>query len=192
MPSLSPVTLTTRRLLLRPIQQQDAPALFAIYSDPEVIRYWSTPPWTSIDVAYQFIRSDKVEQASGRHLCVGIQRLDDPAPIGTCTVFSLDRQCRRAELGYCMARAHWGNGFMHEALVRFISHVFAVLDLNRIEADIDPRNLPSARSLERLGFVKEGQLRERWIVRGEASDSALYGLLRRDWVAARLNESPAR
>lgn len=55
--------------------------------------------------------------------------------------------------------------------------------LNRIEADIDPRNLGSAASLECLGFVREGHLRERWVVDGEVSDSWLHGLLRRDWKA---------
>ena len=50
-----------------------------------------------------------------------------------------------------------------------------------VEADIDPGNRASARTLERLGFRREGLLRERWIVNGEISDSALYGLLRRDW-----------
>ena len=54
------------------------------------------------------------------------------------------------------------------------------LRLNRIEADIDPRNVASAGLLERLGFVREGVLRERWIVGDEASDSALYGLLASD------------
>ncbi len=49
------------------------------------------------------------------------------------------------------------------------------------EADIDPRNAASAKSLERLGFIKEGHLRERWIVEGEVSDTDLYGLLRSEW-----------
>ena len=51
-----------------------------------------------------------------------------------------------------------------------------------MEADIDPRNHASARSLERLGFTREGLLRERWIVKGEVSDTALYGLLQREWI----------
>ena len=72
-----------------------------------------------------------------------------------------------------------------EALRGFIDYAFGVLAMNRIEADIDPRNARSAKSLERLGFVKEGFLRERWIVAGEVSDTALYGLLRRDWAGTR-------
>jgi RimJ/RimL family protein N-acetyltransferase len=62
---------------------------------------------------------------------------------------------------------------------------FDDLQLNRIEADVDPRNAASCRALERLGFLREGLLRERWIVGGEVSDSAMYGLLRADWLAQR-------
>jgi ribosomal-protein-alanine N-acetyltransferase len=70
---------------------------------------------------------------------------------------------------------------MHEALQALLDFGFGELDLNRIEADIDPRNSASARTLERLGFTKEGYLRERWIVGEEVSDTALYGLLRREF-----------
>ncbi|WP_395824837.1 GNAT family N-acetyltransferase [Collimonas sp.] len=70
---------------------------------------------------------------------------------------------------------------MHEALTAFVEHAFERFNLRRIEADIDPRNGASAKTLTRLGFVKEGHLRERWLVNGEVSDTDLYGLLRRDW-----------
>jgi RimJ/RimL family protein N-acetyltransferase len=70
---------------------------------------------------------------------------------------------------------------MAEALPALVAHAFGALDLNRLEADIDPRNTASARVLERLGFRREGLLRERWIVNGEKSDSAIYGLLRAEW-----------
>ena len=70
---------------------------------------------------------------------------------------------------------------MNEALHALVQYAFQTLDLNRLEADIDPRNKASARTLERLGFQKEGHLRERWIVNDEISDTDLYGLLRRDW-----------
>jgi RimJ/RimL family protein N-acetyltransferase len=64
------------------------------------------------------------------------------------------------------------------------------MGLHRIEADIDPRNTASARCLERLGFVKEGLLRERWIVEGEVSDSAIYGLLQPDWASGAATAGP--
>ena len=70
---------------------------------------------------------------------------------------------------------------MHQALQALLRYAFQTLDLNRLEADIDPRNVASSRTLERLGFQKEGHLRERWIVNDEISDTWLYGLLRREW-----------
>lgn len=79
---------------------------------------------------------------------------------------------------------------MHGALQALPDHGFGALDLNRVEADIDPRNAGSERTLRRPGFQWEGVLRERWIVAGKVSDTGLCGLLRRDWLA-RMNPAPA-
>ena len=119
--------------------------------------------------------------AKGTYLRLGIERKSDARLIGNCALFNLVEQCRRAEIGYGLAHAAWGHGYMGEALVALLDHGFAELDLNRVEADIDPANAASARSLERLGFRAEGYLRERWIVGGQVSDSRLYGLLLNDW-----------
>ena len=99
-------------------------------------------------------------------------RRADAATIGTVTLYSLDAQCRRADVGYA-----------NEAVAALLDWGFEHLELNRVEADIDPRNTPSARLLERLGFLREGHLRERWIVDGEICDSWIYGLLRAGWQA---------
>ena len=81
---------------------------------------------------------------------------------------------------------------MTEALTAFLGYGFGELDLNRIEADTDPRNLAATSVLEKLGFVREGLLRERWITDGQKSDSAMYGLLRSDWDAASGHDSGRR
>ena len=171
----------TARLLLRPYRASDAPAVFAIFSDTKVMQYWSTPPWTDIEQAHAAIASDLQAQESGEALRLGIERVADGALIGQCTLFNLSANCRRAEIGYCLASSAWGQGYMDEALRALVDYGFGSLNLNRIEADIDPRNEASARSLERLSFVREGLLRQRWIVDGVVSDSALYGLLAQDW-----------
>jgi [ribosomal protein S5]-alanine N-acetyltransferase len=183
MPSFEHLALRTERLLLRPLRSGDAPALFAIHSDPLVMRYWSTPPWSSIEPAHAMIERDLAAMASGEHLRLGIERTQDAQLIGQCTLFDWDPQNRRAEIGYSLAAHAWGHGCMHEALCVLVEHGFGAMELNRIEADIDPRNVASARSLERLGFRREGFLRERWIVGGTVSDTALYGLLLSDWRA---------
>ena len=179
--SFDQLTLSTRRLLLRPLHEADAPSLFAIFSDPKVTRYWSTPTWTSIDLANAMIAKDQKAMADGEYVRLGLQRVDDGSMIGICTLFAFLEQCRRAEVGYGLAAHAWGHAYMDEALRALLGYGFTTLGLNRVEADIDPRNEASARSLERLGFQKEGHLRERWIVGDEVSDTALYGLLQRDW-----------
>jgi RimJ/RimL family protein N-acetyltransferase len=88
---------------------------------------------------------------------------------------------RRAEIGYVLGRPYWGLGHIHEALQALLRYAFQILDLNRLKADIDPRNRASAKTLDRLGFQREGHLQARWIVNGEISNTWLYGLLQREW-----------
>jgi RimJ/RimL family protein N-acetyltransferase len=182
MPSFEQLTLRTARLRLRPMVKADAAALLAIFGDAVVMRYWSNPAWTSMTQAHAFLSRDRQAMRSGEYIRLGLERIDQAGIIGTCTLFNLVAQCRRAEVGYSLARAAWQQGYMDEALRALLDHGFSTMALHRVEADIDPRNLASARSLERLGFVKEGHLRERWIVDGEVSDAALYGLLAVQWL----------
>lgn len=181
MPAFEAIPLRTERLVLRPYRESDAGDLFGIFSDPKVMRFLSSPPWTSHDRAREVIERDVSAFESGEHLGLAIERIEDKQLIGQCTLFKLSEACRRAEIGYSLASGVWGNGYMSEALSALIRYGFKRMNLNRIEADVDPRNDASVRMLERFGFVREGLLRERWIVDGEVSDSAIYGLLRKDW-----------
>jgi RimJ/RimL family protein N-acetyltransferase len=105
------------------------------------------------------------------------------AIVGTCLLFRFERASARAEIGYVLARKYWGAGYMLEAMRAFVAFAFDRLGVRRLEATVDPRNAASARVVERLGFVKEGLLRERSVMKGEITDSSLYGLLRADWLA---------
>jgi len=169
------------RVRLRAIVEADIDGIFAIYSDAETARYLSRPAWTERAQAAQFVERVRASYGTGSAISLAVERSSDQALVGECVLFGFNAQCRRAEIGYTLGRAYRSQGYMREALAGLIGIAFGPLDLNRIEADIDPRNAPSARILERLGFVKEGYLRERWIVAGEKSDTALYGLLRSEW-----------
>jgi ribosomal-protein-alanine N-acetyltransferase len=177
-------TLHTTRLTLRPPRRGDEEDLWAIHSDPDVMRYFSEPPWLDLERPARQIDEDAGRFEREESFRFAIVLTETGRQIGNCTLFALHRQNRRAEIGYALARQHWGRGYMHEALRALVTHAFMDLDLNRLEADIDPRNAASAAALVRLGFREEGLLRERWIVGGEVCDSALYGLLRREWDAA--------
>jgi ribosomal-protein-alanine N-acetyltransferase len=164
------------------LDESDLPALFGIFSNPEVMLYWSSPPFTEMADAQKMLRNIQEGYRTGNVLQLGIERSRDQALIGTCTLHNFHLQSRRAEIGYALGRPYWGQGYMREALYILIDYAFNAMDLNRLEADIDPRNLASKKLLERLGFLKEGHLRERWIVNGKASDTGFYGLLRSDWL----------
>ena len=176
-----PTSITTPRLTLRFLNEADLPAIYDIFSHPEVMRYWSYPPWIDRSQAQQWLVHVLEGYRSGDALQLAIERSADHILTGTCALFHFHAASRRAEIGYALGRPHWGSGYMHEALQALVAYAFHTLDLNRLEADIDPRNLASAQTLERLGFLKEGYLRDRWIVNEEVSDTALYGLLRREW-----------
>lgn len=184
MPLFSNAQLRTDRLDLRPLCLEDAESLFRIYSDPEFTRYWSTAPWASVSQATALIEKDLRDLSADEALRLGIFLRGQNVLIGTCSLFHVSKQCRRAEVGYGIAPAYWRQGYMFEAVSAILAFAFEGLGLNRLEADIDPRNVASARSLEKLGFLREGLLPERWIVGDEISDSALYGLLARDWKAS--------
>jgi RimJ/RimL family protein N-acetyltransferase len=183
MVSFSDVTLHTVRLTLRPMAEADTDAVFAMRSDPVVQRYGSHPPWTARQTAVDYIARNAEAMAAGTHAQFAIERREDGVVVGTCTLYALDAPCRRADIGYVLLPSQWGRGYATEANTALLDWGFGALDLNRVEADIDPRNVASARALERLGFVHEGHLRERWIVGGEVCDSLIYGLLASDWKA---------
>ncbi len=176
-------TITAERVVLRWISEADTEALYEIFADPQVMRYWSTPPLADRQAARELL--DHIHDGF-RHRALfqwGIARQADDRLIGTSTLFHLDTDNRRAEIGYALGRAHWGQGYMQEALTALLGFAFEELNLHRIEADADPRNLASIRALERQGFRQEGYLRERWQVNGEIQDAAFFGLLRPEWQA---------
>ena len=184
-------TINTSRLCLRGIRAEDVDEFYAVYSNPEVMRYWSTPPLPDKNAASKLI-SEIGEGFKRRELLKwGIALRADDKLIGSVTLFHPDFTHRRAEIGYALGRPHWGKGYMNETLTAVLSHAFDVLEFHRIEADVDPRNAASIRTLERLGFQREGYLRERWQVNGEIQDALFYGLLRPDWETMILSVPPA-
>jgi RimJ/RimL family protein N-acetyltransferase len=187
--------LESARVRLRRYRADDVEAMFALYSDPRVMRYWSFPPWTDRSQARGYVERCLAGMDSGEIFPWAIADRDSDVLIGALTLFSLHAEQLRAEIGYSLSPDYQGRGLAAEALRLAIGHCFDQLGLRRLEADIDPRNAPSCRLLEGLGFVREGLLRQRWRVNGEICDSALYGLLAEDFIrqaAARPATAPAR
>lgn len=178
-------TLQAQRVHLRWLRDADVPALFAIFGDPAVTRYWSHPALPDVPAAAALLERIRALFAQRSLFQWGVALSETDSIIGTCTLASLNLKNRRAELGYALAQAHWGNGYMAELLPVLLRFAFSQMRLHRLTADTDPNNQPSIRLLERLGFRCEGYFREHHLVQGEPQDSIMYGLLHSEWVGRR-------
>jgi ribosomal-protein-alanine N-acetyltransferase len=172
-------TLSTQRLRLREILPTDAPALFAIHSDAQAMRWFGTDPLTRLQDAEKLVEAF----ASWRRLPNpgtrwGIVKKYNGQFIGSCGLFKWNRGWKSCTLGYELASPSWGNGYMQEALSSILHWGFAHMALNRVEAQVHPRNAPSIKRLEALGFVREGLLRQAGFWLGEHHDLLAYSLLR--------------
>ncbi len=174
--------LATERLWLREIVEADAPALFAIHGDPQVMRWFGSDPIADEAAALRLVKTfagwrDLVNPGARW----GLELRDSPGLIGTCGLFSWNRQWRKCTIGYELAAQAAGQGLMFEALCKILSWGFARMSVNRIDAQIHPDNQPSIKLARRLGFVEEGRLREiaRW--GGRQHDMLQFSLLQREW-----------
>ncbi|NUT19807.1 MAG: GNAT family N-acetyltransferase [Hamadaea sp.] len=179
--SLPAPTLRTARLKLRPFEDTDADDLYAMHSNAFVLRYWDSPPWSEPERAGRFIAACRQMAEDGTGARLAVEHDSDGRFLGWCGLTRWNPEYRSASLGYCFTEASWGHGYATEAAHALLRWAFDTLDLNRVQAEADTRNLGSARVLEKLGFVREGTLREDCIVNGDVSDSWIYGLLRREW-----------
>src|SRR5262245_14940411 len=105
--------ITTPRVVLRWISEADVDSLYDIFSDPQVMRYWSTVPLPNREAAAALQREIVDGNENNSMLKWGLALRDSNTVIGTTTLFHLNLDNGRAELGYAMSRAHWGKGYMN-------------------------------------------------------------------------------
>lgn len=167
--------LRTERLLLRELVSNDAPSLFGLRSDAEVMRYIGRPKAGTLNDAQELIErisNDRLTNA-GITWALEYERL----LIGTIGYYRLKLEHHRAEVGYMLGSSYWGKGFMGEALEAVVTCGFERFRFHSIEAITDPRNAASNRLLERHGFAREGLFKENYYWNGEFQDSAVYSRL---------------
>jgi ribosomal-protein-alanine N-acetyltransferase len=176
-------SLETPRLVLRELVPADVEAVFRMQSDPEVTRYFGRDPdRTPADTEKRLtLVFDGVRDVTA--IRWGITFRGSSELLGTVGFWRWNKPHQWAETGYELAAAHWGKGVMTEALGAALGFAFGVMELHRVEAQLDPANRGSSRVLEKLGFAREALLRENWFYDGKFTDTAIYGLLARDFQA---------
>jgi ribosomal-protein-serine acetyltransferase len=167
--------------VIRPVRDEDAEELDALV---DANRPHLTPwmPWAADqDLAgtREFLRTSAQELLDGTSVQLAITERD--AIAGMVGFHGISRLHGSAEIGYWLAADRQGQGTMTAAVRALVGHGFSVLDLHRVEIHVAPENVRSRAIPERLGFVLEGTLREAQRVGERWLDSAIYGMLARDW-----------
>ncbi|MCM8729510.1 GNAT family N-acetyltransferase [Hephaestia sp. GCM10023244] len=168
--------LATARLRLRALRVDDAEAMFPSLSDPDLMTWWSRPPFDTVAEVRDYF-GPRPDMEGWR--CWAITLAGDDQAIGWVATGE-KRQGGVSEIGYLLARAHWGSGIAREAVSAVITQIFAE-GKRRIFADTDPENTASNALLERLGFRREGLLRGEWETHIGIRDSVIWGLLATEW-----------
>ena len=182
-PSNAYPRLETTRLVLRALRMEDADFIFKEWSDPAVTYYMrDEEPLKSREQAEEKLRPYQTPEKIPTAKWWGIEIKADGHLIGTVGIFRWDKQHHRAEIGYDLCPIYWGQGLMPEALQVLMRYGFEEMDLNRVEATTHTENQRSQRVLAKLGFQREGVLREYYCCDGIYNDQVQYSLLRREWL----------
>ncbi|MEW9922184.1 GNAT family N-acetyltransferase [Marimonas sp. MJW-29] len=159
--------LKTERLVLRPFRREDRDALFAVFSHPEAMRYWSTPPHATPEVTAGMIEAS-IGGDPASHLELVIEL--EGKVIGKAGLWQVP------EIGYIIHPDYWRLGIAEEALRALIAHGFEDMRLTEITADVDPDNQASIALLTKLGFRETGRAEKTIEIAGTWYDSVYFAL----------------
>ena len=171
--------LETERLILREfrLDETDQMALFRIFSDRRVTRYYNLGTFTEPEEAWRLLRRRHGRFWQGRGIRWAITLKGQDEIIGSCGFNSFNKKKQTGELGYELARPFWQKGIMTEALQTVVTYGFTELALRRVEAWVMPANRASANLLLKVGFQSEGVLEGKGYWDGRFHDLELFSLL---------------
>ena len=167
--------IRTPRLVLRRVRpQEDFAGMHAVLSDAKAMTYWSTPPHTTVAQTREWLAAmAATPEHEGDDFIIEYQG----RAVGKAGFY------RFPDIGYILAPELWGQGLVAEALVPIIGRAFGQAGLERITADVDPRNTASIRLLEKLGFAETHRAERTWLIAGAWCDSVYFALSREGWLA---------
>lgn len=169
--------LRTRRLLLRSLLPTDVDDLRSWLGDMSLYRYWGKGPGKD-DIHPELLFQKQARPTKSFHW--GIVHLDDSKVIGEFWVYLIEND-RMAKVAFRLAAIYQRQGLMSEALEEVVKFCFMRTELQRLWTDVHVENIASYKTLERVGFRREGMIRQGKMV-NTYCDYYLYGLLRSDFV----------
>ena len=172
------LAIATARLRLRPMRRDDSEGLFLVFSDAKTMHFWSSPPHGSPLLTAEVIERAQMAFLAGDGIEWAITCAGDDTAVGKIGHWRWQRAHSRSEVGFILRRDLWGRGLGAEALAAVVEWGFRRLELHSVEAQLDAGNEASRRTLERVGFRREGLLRQSYFDGREYRDTLVYGLLR--------------
>ncbi|MNI08161.1 putative ribosomal N-acetyltransferase YdaF [compost metagenome] len=169
--------LYTERLHLRKMKVSDSSSLYKIWSDPAVTKFMNVSCFTNENQAIDMINLLENLYHENKAIRFSIILMESNEIIGSCGYNSLDFENAKAEIGYDIAKSFWGRGYASEAIRSLLDYAFSTLNLNRIEAKVEPGNANSIKLLQKLDFTFEGSLRQCERVDGRLKDLNIYSRL---------------
>ena len=174
---------TSRRLVIRRFASSDAETLASYRSDAEVARYqsWECPyPLNEARLLIATLHG-LAPGTPGTWFQFAVSLVSSGTLIGDVALRTRKADDRQAELGFTFATAHQRQGFATEAVGTVVRYAFEKLALHRVFSQTDVRNIRAQRLLERLGFRREGELRESLWFKGAWATDLVYAQLESEW-----------
>jgi RimJ/RimL family protein N-acetyltransferase len=175
--------LETERLVLRPFEEGDLDAFFAIQSDEESTRWLYNEPRTLAEtkaLLAKKIAGDRFT-AEGDWLAAAVISRETGQVVGDLSMHWVSAEHKTGELGFIFDPAHQGRGYATEAARAFLAFGFEGMGFHRMIGRTEARNTASARVLEKLGMRREAHLVENEWVKGEWSSELVYAMLEHEW-----------
>lgn len=175
-------TLHSERLELRSIEASDKDFILQGLSDERVTKFYAVH-YNTLEEVQEQMQFYKDLISNGTGMWWAFSRKGEEELIGACGFNNLEPEHRKAEVGFWLLPAFWGNGYVPEAASAVIRYGFEKMGLNRIEAVVEGGNEQSEKVLQKLGFVREGMLREREVKNSRFIDLIYYSMLQKEYAA---------
>jgi len=172
--------LIGKQIYLRPLERSDAPVIVPWFNDIEVTR--TTLQYLPLNLRFEEQFIEKLYQ-SDQQIVLGIAITEDDRLIGVTGFHQIDQRTRQASFGITLGvKAEWGKGYGTEATGLLVRYAFETLNLNRVWLHVFEDNARGLRSYEKVGFKREGLLRQDNFREGRYGNTVVMGLLREEWA----------
>ncbi|MDI1324195.1 MAG: GNAT family protein [Algoriphagus sp.] len=177
--------LKTERLDLIQIRQSHLDDFFNLFKDERVAKFYNIIPFNEKKEAQLYLDLFEFRFKRKTGIRWGIALKGEESIIGTIG-FNNFQKNHSGNLGFDLQFEYWNKGLISEALKEIIKYGFQQLEINRMEADVQLGNIGSEKVLEKLGFRKEGILRDWMYWNGNHYDMTMFSLLKRDFEFEKL------